>query len=97
MEAGLDAFLAAAEPLERFDVLYLVRDLRVPTLGAIRVELTRFGRLWRLLRRFGRVALVADQAWVRNVAKVEGAVIPGLTIRTFEPDEEAEARSWLAG
>lgn len=97
MEAGLDAFFAAAEPLERFDMLYLVHDLRVPTLGAIRVELARLGRLWRLLPRFGRIALVADQGWVRAAARAESAIIPGITIRTFEPGEEAEARGWLAG
>jgi hypothetical protein len=97
MEEALDAFLTAAEPLESFDMLYLVNGLRVPTLGAIRVELARFGRLWSLLPRLGRVALVADQGWVRAAAKAESAVIPGLAVRTFEPGEEADARQWLAG
>ena len=97
MEAGLERFLAIAEPLERFDMLYLVQDVRFPGLGALRVELARLGRLWRLLPRFGRVALAANQGWIRAAAKAESAVIPGLTIETFGADEEARARAWLAG
>lgn len=97
MEAGLDRFLSVAEGMDRFDVLYVVQDVRIPTLGAIRVELARIGRLWRLLPRLGKIALVANQGWVRSAAKAEAAVIPGLTIETFGPDEEAQARAWLAG
>ena len=97
MEAGLERFLSTAEPLERFDLLYLVHDVRFPTLSAMRVELARLGRLWRLLPRLGRVALVANQGWIRAAAKAESAIIPGLTIETFEADDEARARAWLAG
>lgn len=96
MREGLEAFLAATEPLERFDILYLVRDMKMPSLEAIRVELGYFGRLWRLIPRIGRAALVADQGWLRTAAKVEAAVIPGLTIETFTSDEEERARAWLA-
>ena len=97
MEAGIERFLSAAEPLERFDMLYLVQDVRFPTLSAMRVELARLGRLWRLLPRLDRVALVANQGWIRAAAKAENALIPGVTIETFAAHEEARARSWLAG
>ncbi len=94
MRKGIEAFLSVAETLEGFDLLYIVRDMRMPSLAAMRVELGYFGRLWRLIPRMRRSALVANQRWIRTAAKAESAIIPGLTIETFE--EEAPARAWLA-
>jgi hypothetical protein len=47
------------------------------------------------LHRFGRVAVVADQAWVRTATRVESAVLPGITYRTFEPEQRDEALQWV--
>ena len=53
--------------------------------------LPMFGKL----RRFGRVAVVADQAWVRAATKLESALLPGITYRVFDPDERDEALAWV--
>lgn len=42
-----------------------------------------------------RVAVVSDSNWIRNSAKVEGAVIPGLDVMAFSPEESETAEKWL--
>ena len=49
------------------------------------------------LDRFGRVAVVADQAWVRAGTRLESAMLPNVKYRVYEPDERAEALAWVAG
>ena len=49
------------------------------------------------LRRFGRVAVVADQAWIRASTRIESAMLPFISYRTFTPDQRGEAFSWVAG
>jgi hypothetical protein len=51
--------------------------------------------MFKKLDRFGRVAIVADQTWVRAASRLESAVLPGITYRVFEPDEREEALSWV--
>lgn len=47
------------------------------------------------LNRFGRVAVVADQAWIRVGTQIESAVLPFITYRTYEPDERDAALTWV--
>ena len=49
------------------------------------------------LNRFGRVAVVADQAWIRGWTRVESALVPFVTYRTFTPDRRNEAFGWVTG
>jgi hypothetical protein len=57
-----------------------------------------FGRalpLFGKLNRFGRVAVVADQAWIRAGTRIESAMLPMISYRTYEPDERDEALTWV--
>ena len=54
-------------------------------------------RLLGKLRQFGRVAVVADQAWVRIATRIESALLPFVSYRTFEPEQRAEALAWVRG
>jgi hypothetical protein len=47
------------------------------------------------LDKFGRVAVVADQAWVRAGTRLESAMLPNIRYRVYEPDERAEALAWV--
>jgi hypothetical protein len=49
------------------------------------------------LGRFGRIAVVADQAWVRIATRLESALLPGISYRTFLPEERDEALAWVRG
>ena len=49
------------------------------------------------LNRFGRVAVVADQGWIRLATRVESAILPFISYRTFTPDHKGEALGWVLG
>ena len=49
------------------------------------------------LDRFGRIAVVADQAWIRAGTRLESAMLPNIRYRVYEPDERAEALAWVTG
>ncbi len=57
-------------------------------------------RAWPLfgkLDRFGRVAVVADQAWVRAGTRLESAMLPNIRYRTYKTEERDEALAWVMG
>lgn len=96
MRAALDELHSKSEGIENGRMLYRVYDFKLPTLGAIGVEIARLPRLFKLIRRFDRVAVLADKDWVQKASEIEGALIPGLEIEAFDLDEADEAERWLA-
>jgi len=97
MRAGLEAFLGCLEDGKKTDFLYTISDFEMPSLQAIGVEFTYIPQLFASLRKIGKVAVISDQAWLRTAAEVEGKLIPGLTIESFEPSERTDAEAWLLG
>lgn len=57
----------------------------------------RSSALLKRLDRFGRIAVVADQAWIRWAAKLESAVLPHVSYETFESRERERALAWVKG
>ena len=49
------------------------------------------------LDRFGRIAVVADQRWIRAWTKIESALLPGIRYEAYRPDERDIARDWVEG
>lgn len=49
------------------------------------------------LDRFGRIAIVTDQGWLRWAARVESALLPHISYEVFEPDEREQALAWVEG
>ncbi|MFC3606369.1 SpoIIAA family protein [Stutzerimonas tarimensis] len=96
MKAALDDLLFKSEGIEHGVMHYRIGEFDLPTLGAIGVELARIPRLLRFIRRFDRVAVLAEQDWLRRASEIEGAMIPGLSIKAFTHAQEVEAEAWLA-
>lgn len=49
------------------------------------------------LTRFGRVAVVADQAWLRVMTRIESALLPFISYKVFKPDQHDAALAWVEG
>jgi len=49
------------------------------------------------LDRFGRVAVVADQAWIRAGTRLESAMLPSISYRVFNPKQRDAALAWVEG
>lgn len=97
MRTGLDELVAQSEGIKHGRMLYRITDFSMPTVGAIAVELQRLPKLFALVGRFDRCAVLCDAAWLRRVAEIEGALIPGLEIKSFGLADAAAAEAWLAG
>jgi hypothetical protein len=95
MRAGLDDLVRLSEGMRSGRMLYRITDFHMPTMGAIGVELRRLPKLFALISRFRRCAVVSDVAWLRTAAEVEGRLIPGLEIKSFDLPEAAAAEAWL--
>ena len=96
MGSALDELVAKTEGIENGRMLYRVNDFKIPTLGAIVIEFVRLPSMIGLITKFDRAAVIADQSWIQKISEIEGALIPGLEIKAFDPDDEAAAEAWLA-
>ena len=95
MSAALDQFMADTADMRNGLMYYTIEDFEWPSLSAIGVKLGQLPRLFGVISKIDRAAIVADQTWIRKIAELEGAVIPGIEMRGFEPGEEAAAEAWL--
>lgn len=95
MRFALDELMRKSEGISHGQMLYRIGDFDLPTLGAVGVELSRIPQLFRFIRRFDRCAVVAGKEWVRRASEIEGALIPGLTIKAFDQHEAERAHQWL--
>lgn len=95
MRVALDELSQQSEGIEHGLMMYRIGDFSLPTLGAVAVELSRIPQLFRFIRRFDRMAVVADKEWVRKASELEGVLIPGLKIKAFDSIQEADAETWL--
>lgn len=93
--------------MDRLDAAMAEHDkvhIFVETSGIEAIELSglpsymrRAMPLFGKLDRFGRVAVVADQAWIRIGTRIESALLPFISYRTFLPEQRAEALAWVEG
>ena len=49
------------------------------------------------LDRFGRIAVVTDQTWLRWATRLESALLPNISYEVFEPAERDQALAWVKG
>jgi hypothetical protein len=49
------------------------------------------------LERFGRVAVVSDQGWIRLASRIESALLPNISYEIFELSERDRALAWVEG
>ena len=95
MKIGLTNFIKKSDGIVNGKVFYKIDDLAMPSLATIGVKMKQRPELLSILKRFDRMAVVSDKRWLNTVADWEGALIPGLDIKGFLPEQEAEAQAWL--
>lgn len=99
-KADVTRALAAAKDLRErvggdIDMLADVRDTARVTLAAIGAELANLPEVISLAQGLRRVAVIADEGWMRTAAKVEAKLLWSIDYRVFERDEEEAARAWV--
>lgn len=90
----LDVMMAKPGKVHVFVETLAIDGIEVASLPSYMVRaMPLFGKL----DRFGRVAVVADQAWVRVGTRLESALLPNISYRTYLPEERDEALAWAKG
>jgi len=95
MESGLDKLIELTKDMQCGRLLYRIGNFEMPTLSALAVEFQKLPRLFGLIVRIDRAAVLADQGWIRKISEIEGSLFPGLEIRAFESHQEKEALDYL--
>ena len=95
MSSGLDTLLPLTSAMADGRMLALYHDIEFPEAGAILEEMKRLPQLFGVIGKVKKVALVSDQKWIRDMAMLEGKIIPGMTIRSFEFKDRAQAEAYL--
>lgn len=49
------------------------------------------------LERFGRIAVVSDQSWIRWATRIESALLPKISYEVFDLSERDRALDWVQG
>jgi len=96
MRILLDELIEKSEGVEHGRMLYRIGDFQMPTLGAIGIELSRIPKLFSLIRKYDRIAVLVERSWLQKASELEGKLIPGLEIKAFDPAQESAAEHWLA-
>lgn len=97
MREALEQLIAQSEDTIHGKMLYTIGDFELPTMGAIAVELQLMPKLFSLMGKFDKCAVLSDASWIRTAAEIEGAVIPMLEVKSFPMSSAAEAEDWLEG
>ena len=97
----LDAIMDRTEAImarhDKIHVFVETRDIEGMQLSALPHHMSRAFPLFGKLDRFGRVAVVSDQAWMRVGTRLESAFLPNISYRVCKPEERDEALQWALG
>ncbi|MEE4337601.1 STAS/SEC14 domain-containing protein [Erythrobacter sp.] len=65
--------------------------------SAMSEELVHIPALLRWIYSLDRIALVSDEEWMRSAARLESALLPGVSYAVYDEDEIDAARAWVLG
>ena len=97
MKIALDELASKAQDVSNGAMMYTIVDFHFPSLGAIAVEFSRLPSMFGLIKKFNKAAILTDKTWLKKASEFEGALMPGLDIKTFDLNQKTEAEAWLQG
>ena len=95
MEVGLNKLVEMCEDIEGGKLFYRITNFKMPTLAALGVEFMMMPKLFRLIGKVAKAAVLTDEDWIAKASIIEGALIPGLEIRAFDLEDEGAALAFL--
>lgn len=97
LDAIMDRLDAVMGRHDKVHVFVETRSIDGIEVAGLPSYVSRAMPLFGKLDRFGRVAVVADQAWVRVGTRLESALLPNINYRTYMPEERDDALAWVCG
>lgn len=97
IEEIADLVERSLETHERTHVYVEIHDNFRVDVGALAASAPRGAAMLTKLHRFGRIAVVTEERWVRWATKIESAILPGISYETFDLAEHVDALAWVEG
>jgi hypothetical protein len=97
LDSALDRLEAKLDSNDLLHIYVETREIDGIDIAGLGRYTARALPLFGKLRRFGRVAVVADQSWVRIGSRIEAGLLPFIDYRVFEPHESEQALAWVEG
>lgn len=88
----LDAVMAEHRSIHVYSETHAITGLQI---SALPHYVSRATHLFGELGRFGRVAVVGDQSWVRASSRLKSALLPGIAFLVVGPERREEAVGWV--
>lgn len=63
--------------------------------SAVAEELGHIGLFLKYLYSLDRIAILSDEDWIRSVARLESALLPGVEYQVYDDDEADAALAWV--
>ncbi|MGJ4801862.1 STAS/SEC14 domain-containing protein [Luteimonas sp. SDU82] len=95
LEAMLDRLEARLERHGQVHVFVETRSIDGIALSGLGAHTARAMPLLGKLAKFGRIAVVADQSWIRAATRLESAMLPLVSYRVFKPEQREHALEWV--
>ncbi len=95
VDKTLDWLSQTSEANDEFDLCVDMAKMGFPSLGAVDKAFKDVGHVLRMNPSINKCAILTDSPFIQSKAKVEGAVIPGTKIESFDIEELAPAVKWL--
>lgn len=89
-------FLPELRTRNNFNIYMEMHSLEGVEASAIWKDLKfAFKNMGEVTDKINKVALVADEGWIKTLADVSYALIPGIDLKTYSFADEPKARMWV--
>lgn len=82
---------------EKANIVLTVDSIEGFEWSVVGKEVAHLPALFRMLLQLDRIAVVADQVWIRTAARIESALLPGVTYEVFPRQKLQQALAWAKG
>lgn len=97
MSDGIDELTELIADMPKAHVMTIYNDIDMPETGALFEEFKRLPQMLGMIGHLERVAVVSDQRWIRDMASLEGLMLPTVDVRGFAHSARAQADAFLDG
>jgi len=97
LDVIMDRLDAAMARHDKVHLFIETRSIDGIELAGLAAHIGRAMPLFGKLKQFGRIAVVADQMWLRAATRLESALLPFVSYKVYMPDQRAAALAWVEG
>ena len=95
MPDAVEQLMELTDPEHPGSLLVRLQHMDLGTLHRVASDWSRTAEFLALQKRFQKVAVLTDQAWVRQSARMQAVALPDTELKVYDLADEADARVWL--